>query len=165
MSARRSLIIALMLCGCGKPAPDRAPTPPEPKPEPVAQHACTSDADCMVSCDRKDDCCGPLCGCLEVVPRAEALAIQAYNREHCPAEPACKTADCMPPEHEAVPRCRAGACEAELVPRGPAGPAGPPPGVAPKPPLPARQVDGYWIVDGAPSPSACTVDADCKGDT
>ena len=29
----------------------------------------------------------------------------------------------------------------------------------------ARMEDGYFLADGAPAPRACTVDADCMGDT
>ncbi len=81
-----------------------------------AEGACASDDDCVVSCAVEGQCCEQLCApCDQAYTHAALAALETWKAQSCGGEN-CPVAKCMAPDHEAVPRCRDGACVAELVP-------------------------------------------------
>lgn len=119
------MVVLLVLGGCDKAAPpDASPreasaTTGEPEPEPTAprSRACADDLDCVVNCDSPGDCCGPLCGCDEVVHKAEAEANRKARRLACDGKKLdCPVASCARPDSDVVPRCVESRCVAQTVP-------------------------------------------------
>ena len=108
---------------------------------------CDTDADCVVDCTRRDECCDTLCRCETAHSKRAAAAIHDENTEHCRGRAIrCATMSCPAPTDDVVARCRAHRCATEHVAH-------------------AEQIDGMWTAAGAPPPKACAADADCTADS
>jgi hypothetical protein len=82
----------------------------------VASGSCASDADCVVSCARKNDCCDQLCApCEQVFLKAELEAHENWRAASCAAT-TCPVARCRPPEARTTAKCNAGTCTIERTP-------------------------------------------------
>lgn len=75
---------------------------------------CQSDADCVVSCDRRGDCCNnPYCEA--VLHRDVARDAQEWKRESCKQDDFDKCPQVgsrMPVSYAIVPTCQSGQCVA-----------------------------------------------------
>lgn len=74
---------------------------------------CKTDADCVVSCEKKGECC-PMTGCENVVPRAGAIEAATFNRDNCDAEVRASCPRERPRDY-IVPRCKSGTCYGEFL--------------------------------------------------
>jgi len=133
-----------------KPPVDKPPVDkPGQTPTSVKKFTCRSDADCVVSCEQPNSCCGQLCQCSNVYHKQQLAKIKAANKVSCSRRTVnCPEADCAKPV--TVPRamCAAGGkCIAVKVPWG------------------TKMVDGFLILPGSPPPQACKTASDCVGDT
>jgi hypothetical protein len=125
---------ALLLSGCSKEGPPPASggstggdTTAEPAGEPGGEPAtgtstagegptCQSDADCVVSCSRTNECCDQLCPPCEQVFHKDALAaLEQWKGPNCAAV-SCPVAKCMAPKEETIARCTSGQCTIERRP-------------------------------------------------
>jgi hypothetical protein len=78
--------------------------------------ACSSDADCVVSCARANECCDQLCPpCAQVFNKASLEALMNWRKDSC-AGKSCPMAKCMAPKEDTVAHCTAGQCTIERVP-------------------------------------------------
>jgi hypothetical protein len=98
---------AIALVACKK----TAATPSGPR-------TCTSDEECVFSCEPKGDCChNPYCE--SAMHRDDAEEARAYNAEHCTPDDHAKCPVIGargPRDYKAAPRCRSGACVTEKTP-------------------------------------------------
>jgi hypothetical protein len=116
------LVVIVGVASCkGGSKQEPAPTPP---PQPPAA-GCTSDSDCVISCATKGDCCPD--------PYCERVQSKTAHAEATQANAGCTKADVdkcpsvgarIAVDWRIVPRCKAGACDAEKVPNAPAGGSG-----------------------------------------
>jgi hypothetical protein len=86
---------------------------------PPADIKCTSDDQCTISCDSRGGCCHAPC-CSSVVHKDIAADAVAFNRENCTKDDFAKCPNvggCVEEPFIVTPRCRAGACVGERVPR------------------------------------------------
>jgi predicted small lipoprotein YifL len=78
--------------------------------------ACQSDADCVVSCARANECCDQLCPpCAQVFNKASLEALMTWRKDSC-ADKSCPMAKCMAPKEDTVAHCTSGQCTIERVP-------------------------------------------------
>jgi hypothetical protein len=107
----------VVLCSCKKTS---APS--------AADTVCKSDDDCVISCESRGSCChNPYCDA--VVHRAIAADAVAFNEARCkPADfEKCPQIGARAERTFTItPRCRAGACMAEQIPRKPVSEGGAP---------------------------------------
>ena len=79
-------------------------------------YACSSDGDCVVSCQPRGECCEELCTpCANPYHRDEIPALQEWIARTCDTH-RCPVARCVAPSQQGVARCTAGKCTAELIP-------------------------------------------------
>ena len=80
-----------------------------------ATYTCTVDANCILACDVRGECCrNPYCS--SVMHRDESAANAKYNEQHCTAElrKECPDVGSIDPSFVfPTPRCRAGKCVGE----------------------------------------------------
>lgn len=99
-----------------RPAP-RPVAPVTPPPAPVPQpsgdpYACTSSADCIISCPSVRGCCGWPCGCNNAIHRDQAASFVAHYASTCTRAPNCPIVACaFEPAVSAI--CVDGRCEAQ----------------------------------------------------
>ncbi len=86
------------------------------KPHDAKAYVCQTDADCVMSCESRDECCTNPCGCDTVRHKLEHADIQRHNRAECALDDVdCPSAGACDPSYAyATPRCREGTCVAEL---------------------------------------------------
>jgi hypothetical protein len=111
--------LAVGFAGCGASQKnDVPPAPVEPAKggSAAGTHTCQTDADCVVSCARPQECCDQLCPPCDQAFHKDALAAhEAWRSESCAAT-SCPVAKCMAPTEDSVARCAAGTCTVERVP-------------------------------------------------
>jgi hypothetical protein len=89
-------------------------TKPPPRTETVS---CKADADCVISCEKRDHCCdSPWCETVQ--HEAVAADTAAYNARECPKKKyTCPDYGARAkPDYTIAPRCKAGACVGEKIP-------------------------------------------------
>jgi len=121
------LLVVSPLAACQKegppPATGAATTPATETPATGAPAAggsealaCQSDADCVVSCARANECCDQLCPpCAQVFNKTSLEALMTWRKDSCAAT-SCPMAKCMAPKEDTVAHCSAGQCTIERVP-------------------------------------------------
>ncbi|WP_438009576.1 hypothetical protein WME89_13395 [Sorangium sp. So ce321] len=137
-SLSRSLALVTLSClaSCHNEAPAQAPaqstptavtsaTPTDPGTAAgdgsgaASGPRCETDADCVVSCARTEDCCDQLCPpCDQAFHRDALAALQQWRAQSCAAV-SCPVAKCMAPKEDSVARCASGQCLVQRVPRAP----------------------------------------------
>ena len=90
-------------CGCGCIKED-------PLPAGHDTLACTSDADCGLSCHRVGECCGQLCDCTLAYNRETIRLLDEWHAKRC-GETTCPVAGCLPTDDVYVAVCTSGRCE------------------------------------------------------
>jgi hypothetical protein len=113
------LAFALLVVACSK----SSPPPVEPSTEPPATEmpaagapTCSTDADCVVSCSKPNDCCDQLCPpCEQVFNTAGLAELDTWKQGNCAATQ-CPVAKCMAPREETFARCVSGSCTIERKP-------------------------------------------------
>ncbi len=139
------------------PPPRPPPAPAPPKPPPTApgtvgvppsltlglsdaeMRACSTPADCVISCDVDGTCCGSPCGCGNALNKDVAARLSALHRQSCPlVRERCPAVACMR-EDAFGATCQEGRCVAldRATRLQPYRPPSPPPPPAP-PPAPAE---------------------------
>jgi hypothetical protein len=123
--AMKNLFVALAFalvgaaCATSTPPASEPAAPVEPTPtEPQAAESavCESDADCVVSRSKPNECCDQLCPPWEQAYHKDvAAAIDAWKGPNCAAV-SCPVAKCMAPTEESIARCQAGTCTIERQP-------------------------------------------------
>jgi len=112
LSAMRCTLCLIALLVVSSVACLKAPAPGD------AAAACQTDADCVVSCERPNECCDQLCPpCAQVFTRASLEALRAWRASRCGGT-SCPVAKCAAPGEQSVAHCRAGQCALERVPLG-----------------------------------------------
>jgi hypothetical protein len=118
MRIATAIVVVLGVAVAGACSPSSKAPDGTSKPREAEAYVCHSDADCVMSCESKGECCANPCGCDTVRHKDEHAAIQAYNRKDCATDDYdCPDVGACAPSYEyATPRCREGACVAELPP-------------------------------------------------
>ena len=123
MAGMKALLLAFALlvggAGCGSSQKDDVPPAPVETAKPgsaAGTVTCQTDADCVVSCARPQECCDQLCPPCDQAFHKDALAAhEAWRAQSCAAT-SCPVAKCMAPTEDSVARCSAGTCIVERVP-------------------------------------------------
>ena len=114
-----TLAVAVGIFGCGSSQKDDVPPVPVETAKPggtAGTFACETDADCVVSCARPQECCDQLCPpCDQAFHRDALAAHETWRSQNCAAT-SCPVAKCMAPTQDSVARCSAGTCTVERVP-------------------------------------------------
>ncbi|MFO0551229.1 MAG: hypothetical protein U0271_22765 [Polyangiaceae bacterium] len=115
----RSLIVRRSLAGalaCGALAVVVFACSPAPKePDPAQDLACSTDADCTLTCESRGGCCPSPCACSSAMSKTAVSSIEAYNRDHCTEDDRknCPVVGaCAPVDDPFEARCEAGSCVA-----------------------------------------------------
>lgn len=106
----------------GSPSRKRPPpplvTPAAPPTDTADPYACTSPADCVLSCPEAPGCCGWPCGCQHAIRRDHAAEFEANYAKTCsPRVPHCPDVACLR-QQALFATCRAGRCVGVTNPSG-----------------------------------------------
>ena len=93
--------------------PSARPAAPPPPVDPL--YACTTAADCVLSCPTPPGCCGWSCGCTNAIRRDHADAFAASYARSCTRPPRCLAVDCAY-QLAVGATCRNGRCAAATGP-------------------------------------------------
>jgi len=110
--------VLVLVVGCGKKGggvpgvdEDNTVAPTAKHDNPAASGGCSSDDECVISCDTKDDCCSDP-ACTKATTAAASQEVLTYRESHCTTELREKCPDKAQPRFTVRAACKEGKCVA-----------------------------------------------------